>query len=104
MPAVTEDIKWEHDLCFLVGGKMFLVAGVDQVPASASFKVAPEEFEEWASRPGFAPAPYLARHHWVRADDLHRLSLREWEQAVGQSYELVKAKLPKKAQKKLNLL
>jgi predicted DNA-binding protein (MmcQ/YjbR family) len=23
LPAVTEDIKWGHDLCFSVAGKMF---------------------------------------------------------------------------------
>ena len=30
LPGVTEDIKWGNDLCFSVGGKMFLVAGLEQ--------------------------------------------------------------------------
>ena len=46
MPGVTEDIKWEHDLVFSIGGKMFCVAGLDQDPTSASFKVKDEEFDE----------------------------------------------------------
>ena len=27
LPAVTEDVKWGHDLCFCVAGKMFTVIG-----------------------------------------------------------------------------
>jgi predicted DNA-binding protein (MmcQ/YjbR family) len=32
LPGVTEDIKWGSDLCFSVGGKMFLVTGLEQSP------------------------------------------------------------------------
>ena len=35
---VTEDIKWGQDLCFNIGGKMFLVANAEGNPVSASFK------------------------------------------------------------------
>jgi predicted DNA-binding protein (MmcQ/YjbR family) len=28
LPAVTEDIKWGHDLVFSIGGKMFCVVGL----------------------------------------------------------------------------
>ena len=27
LSAVTEDVKWGHDLCFSVAGKMFTVIG-----------------------------------------------------------------------------
>jgi predicted DNA-binding protein (MmcQ/YjbR family) len=104
LPGVTEDIKWENDLCFCVGRKMFLVVGLGQVPASASFKVTPEEFSELTAQAGFVPAPYLARHHWVLAENISRLTKQEWEQSVRQSYELVAAKLPKKVQKELGQL
>jgi hypothetical protein len=30
--GVTEYIKWGSDLCFSVGGKMFLVTGLEQSP------------------------------------------------------------------------
>jgi len=92
---VTEDIKWGHDLCFSIGGKMFLVTGPDNVPVSASFKATEELFNELTEREGFIPAPYLARHKWVYVDDISRLSKKEWKQYITQSYELVKAKLPK---------
>jgi predicted DNA-binding protein (MmcQ/YjbR family) len=50
LPGVTEDIKWEHDLVFSIGGKMFCVVGLDESPTSASFKITDEEFEEMSSR------------------------------------------------------
>src|SRR5688572_10972750 len=99
LKAVKEDIKWGHDLCFCVGEKMFLVAGLDQQPVSASFKVLDEEFEELCQRDGFIPAPYMARNKWVMVDDIRKLSKKEWEHYAKQSYELVCKKLTRKVQK-----
>jgi predicted DNA-binding protein (MmcQ/YjbR family) len=92
---VTQDIKWGHDLCFNIAGKMFLVTGPDDVPVSASFKATEELFNELTEREGFKPAPYLARHKWVYVDDISRLSKKEWKLYITQSYQLVKSKLPK---------
>ena len=47
----TEDVKWGSDICFSVGGKMFLVAGLELSPVTASFKVTGEQFEEMSSKP-----------------------------------------------------
>jgi len=104
MNAVTEDVKWGNDLVFSVGGKMFCVVGLDQTPASASFKVKDEEFDEMCSRAGFKPAPYVAKHKWVWMDNIDRLNKKEWQQYLRQSYELVKDKLPLKLKKQLDLL
>ncbi|NBA89097.1 hypothetical protein GVN16_25190 [Emticicia sp. CRIBPO] len=101
--GVTEDIKWEHDLCFCIGGKMFLVASLDGTPCSASFKVNDEDFESWCAREGFIPAPYLARHKWVYTDDIKRLTANEWEKAINDSYRLISSKLPAKIKKELGL-
>jgi predicted DNA-binding protein (MmcQ/YjbR family) len=98
-PHVVEDIKWENHLCFNIGGKMFLVTSPDQVPVTASFKCSDEEFEAVSSRPGFQPAPYMARHKWVYVNDIGLLSGSEWKHFARQAYDLVKAKLPKKAQR-----
>ena len=103
LPAVTEDIKWGHDLVFSVGGKMFCVAGLDQSPTSASFKVKDEEFDEMSSREGFKPAPYVAKYKWVWTDDISKMSKKEWAHYVQQSYELVKAKLSPKAKREAGL-
>ena len=102
LPAVTEDVKWGHDLCFSVAGKMFCVATLDG-PLSVSFKVRDEEFYELSNSPGIRPAPYVARYKWVLVEDVNKLSRKEWAHYVNQSYELVRAKLPKKLAKQHGL-
>ncbi len=103
LPAVTEDIKWEHDLVFSVGGKMFCVLGLDQSPTTASFKVKDEEFEEMSTWPGFKPAPYVAKYKWVWVDDINKMKKSDWKKYLQQSYDLVKAKLTVKMRKQLKL-
>ena len=80
---------------------MFSVVGVEP-PHPISFKCGPEEFGELIERPGLAPAPYLARAMWVQEQELgEALDRRELERLLRTSYELVRAKLPKKTQEKL---
>jgi predicted DNA-binding protein (MmcQ/YjbR family) len=102
MPQVTTDIKWRHDLVFSIGGKMFCVVGLDQSPTTASFKVTEEEFEEMCNKPGFKPAPYVAKYKWVFIDDINKMNNTAWKKYLLQSYELVKARLPPKIKKQLD--
>ena len=102
LPAITEDVKWENDLVFSVGNKMFCAAGLQQ-PLQFSFKVPDEDFEEMILAEGFKPAPYLARAKWVLATNPSRLHAGEWQRFIKQSYELVKNKLPKKTKLELNI-
>ncbi len=102
LAGVTEDIKWEHDLCFSVGNKMFLVIGIDSSPVTASFKVRDEKFDEISNREYFKPAPYMARNKWVFIEDINKISKKEWAQFIQQSYEMVKLKLPKKLQESIS--
>jgi predicted DNA-binding protein (MmcQ/YjbR family) len=102
LPAVTEDIKWDNDLVFSVGGKMFCVAALEQ-PFKCSLKVPDEEFEELILKEVFEPSPYMARAKWVliiKASTLHK---KEWEHYIKQSYELVKQKLTKKLRIELGI-
>lgn len=101
--GVTEDIKWEDHLCFNIGGKMFLVTSPDHVPVSASFQVSDEEFDELSHQPGFMPAPYMAKHKWVHLDDIKRLTKKQWQYYIRQSYHLKAQKLPKKLRKELGI-
>src|SRR6185436_5842243 len=95
LPEVTEDIKWGHDLCFCVAGKMFTVVDLER-PHSVAFKCTPESFGELVERPGIIPAPYMARNMWVQEQELGDvLDRRELESLVRASYELVVATLPK---------
>ena len=95
LPEVTEDIKWGHDLCFCVSGRMFVVVNLE-APHSIAFKCTPDTFSELVERPGIIPAPYMARNLWVQEQELGEvLGRRELEPLIRTSYELVVARLPK---------
>jgi len=100
-PGVTEDVKWGNDLVFSVGGKMFCIAGLE-TPLKFSFKIKDDDFEEISNSEGFMPAPYMARAKWVLVTQA-KLNKKAYEQYVGQSYELVKAKLTKKVRTELGI-
>ncbi|HEX6915929.1 MAG TPA: MmcQ/YjbR family DNA-binding protein [Chitinophagaceae bacterium] len=97
-PGVTEDIKWEHHLCFCVAEKMFLMLGLDETPVTASLKVSDEDFDEISGRAGFKPAPYMARNKWVWVDDINRMDKKEWQLRARNAYEIIRSRLPKKTQ------
>ncbi len=101
LPGVTEDVKWGSDLCFSVGGKIFLAAALEQLPVTASFKVTDEQFEEMSAKPGFRPAPYMAKRKWIYLNDIGLTNKQEWKFYINQAYEPVKQKLPKKLQEQL---
>ena len=98
LPGVTEDIKWDDDLVFSVGGKMFCVAMLE-LPHRLSFKCDEETFAELVEREGIIPAPYLARAKWVSLESLDGpMESRELEGRLRHSYGLVKGSLTKRAQ------
>jgi predicted DNA-binding protein (MmcQ/YjbR family) len=98
LPAVTEDLKWGHDLCFCVAGKMFTVVSLEP-PHSIAFKCTPESFSDLIEREGIIPAPYLARNLWVQEQALgEALERRELEPLIHTAYGLIVAKLPKSRQ------
>jgi predicted DNA-binding protein (MmcQ/YjbR family) len=94
-PAVTEDVKWENNLCFCVASKIFCIANLEP-PHTFSFKVTEDEFDELSSTIGFKPAPYLAKAKWVLVVDTARLNRSDLEHYLRQSYDLIKSKISKK--------
>ena len=96
-PGATEEVQWENHLLFKVGGKMFCITSLDDANDTA-FKVADEDFDELSSSDAFIPAPHLQRAKWVKVIQPQALKLTEWKAHIAHSYELVKAKLPKKVQ------
>lgn len=96
----TEDIQWGNDLLFRIGGKIFAGMNLDP-PHQLSFKCTPEKFDELIEVEGIVPAPYMARNKWVMLERLEALSDREIKSLVKDSYEMILAKLPKKAQAEL---
>jgi predicted DNA-binding protein (MmcQ/YjbR family) len=102
LPNVTEDVQWENDLLFRIGNKMFAVLALE--PGSdhvMSFKCTPEVFAELTERPGIVPAPYVARYHWVALERFDALKATELKSLIKNSYEMVRAKLPRKVLAKL---
>lgn len=100
LPHVTEKVRWEHNLLFCIGEKMFCVANLEPAmsPGRISFKCTPEEFAELVEVEGVIPAPYAARNHWVSVLDMNALRRAELEQLIHHSYALVLERLPKKTQ------
>lgn len=100
-PGATEQIQWGYDLVFKVGGKMFAVAPLEPAPVCMSFKVSEEEFAELTERVGVIPAPYMARAKWIALENESALPRDEVKRLMRASYDLVLAKLSKKAQAKI---
>jgi predicted DNA-binding protein (MmcQ/YjbR family) len=100
-PRATEKLQWGDDLCFKIGGKIFAIVGLDN--PRLCFKCTPESFAELIEREDIRPAPYVGRYKWVMLDRLDAVGWTELRELIGQSYEMVAAKVPKKkrnAQKK----
>ena len=84
-------------MLFCVGGKIFTLvnlnpAGQDRI----AFKCDPETFAELLEREGARPAAYVGRFKWIGLRDFNVLSAAELRELIRKSYDLVKAKLPKK--------
>jgi predicted DNA-binding protein (MmcQ/YjbR family) len=102
LPCATEDIKWGHDLCFSIGGKMFAAFDVNNLD-TVGFKTTPATFAMLTKQAGIIPAPYAARFHWVSVRDPKVLPRAALQALIEESYQLVAAKLPRNVRKKLEL-
>jgi len=100
-PGATESTKWDNDLVFSVGDKMFAITNLGEA-SGISFKVDDERFLELTDRTGIIPAPYLARAKWVYVEDASAISDEEAAQLLRRSYELVFGKLTKKLQREIS--
>jgi predicted DNA-binding protein (MmcQ/YjbR family) len=101
LPHATETVQWGDNLVFKIGGKMFAIVALEPGDVWISFKCALEEFDELTERPGIIPAPYLSRVHWVALEVEDALPIAELKRLLRQSYEIVRGKLPRKAQDEL---
>lgn len=102
LPGVTEDVKWEKDLVFSVGDKMFAVFGLPDLEP-IGFKVEPVLFPVLTQRPGIVPAPYMAQHSWINVASSDILPRQELEELLRESHALVAQKLSKKARARLGI-
>jgi len=93
-PGATENLQWGDDLCFKIGGKIFVTIALTTVPQKVCFKCTPETFAELIEREDIHPAPYVGRYKWVILDRLDALGNSELKELIRQSYEMVAAKVP----------
>lgn len=105
LPHATADVKWGIEHIYSVGGKMFAVAcKTSKGETHLSFKVDDDRFLEYTDRPGFIPAPYLARAKWVQLEDFSVVSDTELKALIKRAYRLVAAKLSQKQQREFGLI
>ena len=105
LPHAIGERKWEIDFVYTIGAKMFACVFIDRAGESQVwFKVDDDLFLQYADRPGFVPAPYLARAKWVRLRDLKAVSDAELKALLRRSYDLVARKLTKKLRTEFGLL
>jgi predicted DNA-binding protein (MmcQ/YjbR family) len=95
LPGVTQEVKWEVNECFLIGGKIFAVRSLVE-DFAFSMKVTEEDFYELTERDGVFQAPYFKRNQWIKISSPNALSTAEWQQYLGRAYQLVFEKLTKK--------
>ena len=99
-PHATESVQWEDHLVFKIAGKIFVIADLNP-PHHIAFKADPEKFAELTEIDGIIPAPYLARAKWISVQRHDALDAHELKELIRNSYEMVRAKLPRKLQAKL---
>ena len=92
-PQATENLQWGDDLCFKIGGKIFVTLGLDH--RRMCFKCLPDKFAELVEQEHIRPAPYVGRYKWVMLNRLDALRDDELQELIQQSFEMVAAKAPK---------
>lgn len=92
-PSVVAEEKWDNDLRFSVGGKIFCMLN-NQPPYQISFKCEPDQFHRLIARPGIEPTPFLARYHWVQVRQADLLEWHELQSLIQHAYEMVVQTLP----------
>ena len=98
-PQARENLQWGDDLCFKIGGKIFAILALTAIPQKVCFKCEADTFAELIEREDVRPAPYVGRYKWVLLDRIDALPRNELKDLIRQSYEMVRAKAPKKAVK-----
>ncbi len=105
LPCAKNEIKWGADHVYTIGEKMFAVAyATANGTPHVSFKVDHDLFLTMSDRPGFTPAPYLARAKWVRLHDFSKVGDAELKTMIRRSYALVASTLTKKRQAELGIV
>jgi predicted DNA-binding protein (MmcQ/YjbR family) len=96
-PQTTEGTPFGPDVVvFKVGGKMFALASLDEVPATANLKCDPDLALELRDRyEQVTPGYHMNKKHWNTVEIESGIPDIELRKMIDHSYELVVSSLPK---------
>jgi predicted DNA-binding protein (MmcQ/YjbR family) len=106
---VEETVQWGETLVFWVGdkaigGKMFALVPLDDDDGPVmSLSAGPERYSELLENEGVAPAPYMARIHWVAFEHWDAIEARELASLLANAHAMTYAKLPQRTKDVLAL-
>jgi predicted DNA-binding protein (MmcQ/YjbR family) len=102
-PGGTEDMPFGEDvLVFRVGGKMFALAALDEVPPRVNLKCDPDRALQLRDRyEQVTPGYHMNKKHWNTVKIERGIPITELRKMIDHSYELVTKNLPKAKRKKL---
>lgn len=104
LPGTTYVCQWGGAHVWKVGGKVFAIGGWNEDSMGITFKVNEIAYEMLKDAPGLRPAPYMASRGllWLQHHDPVAMPDCDVLDYVKASYELVAAKLPRKARATLS--
>jgi len=102
-PGATEGTPFGPDvIVFKVSGKIFALASLDEVPATANLKCDPDLALELRDRyEQVTPGYHMNKKHWNTVEIESGIPDIELRKMIDHSYELVVKSLPRKAREKL---
>lgn len=105
LPQATEDLKpeWGDALLFRVANKIFASVALSDVPVRMNLKCTPERCAELLEIEGVRRADYVGRYDWVTFEISGVFRDSEIREIIAESYENIRAKLPRSAAGKVQL-
>jgi predicted DNA-binding protein (MmcQ/YjbR family) len=99
-PGATEGTPFGPDvLVFKVGGKMFALAALDEVPTTVNLKCNPDLALDLRDRyEAVKPGYHMNKKHWNTVEIEGGIPAGELRKMIDNSYELVVKSLPQAAQ------
>lgn len=102
--GVTESTPFGEDhLVFKVGGKMFALLALEELPATANLKCDPDHALDLRDRyESVRPGYHMNKKHWNTVELAGDIPASELIKMIDESYRLVFASLPKKTREQLS--
>ena len=101
--GVTEETPFgPDDLVFKVGGKMFALLALEEIPLKCNLKCDPDRALELRDRyEEVTPGYHMNKKHWNTVVIGGAIPSGELKKMIDESYELVRQSLPKKVRERL---